>query len=187
MAYGNWGAFVFRNGERMRAWEDNTPFLETSREAGYHQAFGIANLTAAMTAQATGETIPADALLDRANDLGPHHASLGGSNVRLCGYKAAPRLYVNGERVDLAPFVTETYDSWTGADGVTHHDGSEWEGAIEGHRFRAEFDTYTLNTVDLLLVEPDGTVWRAACGYCIGAGWQEDAEAHEPAIDLPAP
>ena len=40
MAYGNWGAFVYKNGERQPNWEDNTPYRETDLIAGYWQAFG---------------------------------------------------------------------------------------------------------------------------------------------------
>lgn len=34
MAYGNWGAFVYKNGERQKSREDNTPFHEDEEMGG---------------------------------------------------------------------------------------------------------------------------------------------------------
>lgn len=94
MAYGNWGAFVYRNGERMQQWEDQTPYAEESEKSGYAQAF------------------------QRREGLNLHHAVLGGAEVRLCGYKHWPSLWYRMEPVDLAPYRTgvewgEDY-SWSG-------------------------------------------------------------------------
>ena len=80
MAYGNWGAFVYRNGERQPNREDQTPYRETELEAGYIQAFGVGD------------------------GLGPHHAVLGSGRFRLCGYKSSPMAYLDGAKVDLSPF-----------------------------------------------------------------------------------
>ena len=92
------------------------------------------------------------------------HAVLGQGRVRLCGYKGSPILYVDGASVDLEPYVTER-DPFTNLPLT-------WEGEVEGYRFKADFDGYTL--IDLELTEPDGTVWTSTCGYEYGAGWMDD-------------
>jgi hypothetical protein len=99
MAYGNWGGHVYRNGQRMEAWEDNTPYRETELTAGYAQAF----------------------LRDQGYD--PHHAILGEKRVRLCGYKDSPILYVDGQQVDLAPYRTTDPDDWDENEGNGEIDG----------------------------------------------------------------
>lgn len=183
MAYGNWGAWVFRGDEHMSAWEDQTPYKEQAFEPGYHQAFGISNLSEALaeagegdkTGDIPGNTNPWDG-------LGPHHAVLGQMDVRFCGYKSDARLYLRGEQVDLDPYMTEYYDTWTDREGVEHKDGSVWQGEIEGYRFRAEFDTDRLNMIDLELVEPDGTAWTARCGYCYGSGWDDEPPSSSPVL-----
>lgn len=77
MAYGNWGAFVYKDGVRMQAWEDQTPYKETQLENGYWQAFG------------------------RTEGINPHHAVLGEGRVRLCGYKCYPALFLDGGKIDI--------------------------------------------------------------------------------------
>lgn len=80
MAYGNWGAFVYKNGVRQTNREDNTPYKEDKLKAGYCQAF----------------------LRDLAG-TSPVHASLGQGEVRLCGYKSYPQLFFNGREISLIP------------------------------------------------------------------------------------
>lgn len=152
MAYGNWGAWVFRNGELMEQWSDQTPYRESELAAGYLQAFG------------------------RREGLNPHHAVLGEKRVRLCGYKSSPSLFLDGEAVDLKPFVTNVYDTWTAQDGTVYEDADEWAGEIEGYRFGATFNQE--NMIDLWLIEPDGTRWTSRCGYEYGAG-HDDAPRPE--------
>lgn len=137
MAYGNWGGNVFRNGERMREWEDATPYKETEFLAGYHQAFL------------------------RDEGCNPHHAVLGEKDVRLCGYKSYPVLFVKGEKVDLSPFTTRD-DNYT----------SDGEGEIEGYRFSWETGDDPA-MVSLELIEPDGTAWSGFSGYAVGAGYDD--------------
>ena len=108
MAYGNWGAIVKRNGERVRTHEDATPYAEETTEPGYWQAFG------------------------RAFDekLNPHHAVLGGQRLRLCGYKCYPRLFVDGQERDLA--------GWLDVDHGSEMGERVFDGEIDGYRFHAE-------------------------------------------------
>lgn len=78
MAYANWGAFVFKDGKRMKNWEDQTPYKETELNSGYHQLW-----------------------LKEEGDLDTYHAVLGDKNIRLCGYKCYPQLFENGKEIDL--------------------------------------------------------------------------------------
>ena len=147
MAYGNWGAFVYRNGERMTQWEDNTPYRETELQAGYWQAFA---------------------------GTGAHHAVLGEKRVRLCGYKCYPSLMVDGVKADIDSYGQadpSVDDSFTGSNGVYYPDFHHFSGDIN-----LDGDTYHLsadrdgNMLDLELIEPDGTKWTARCGFEYGAG-----------------
>ena len=140
MAYGNWGALVFKDGERMKNWEDQTPYREKEQEGGYYQVFG------------------------KCRDLGqldPHHAVLGDMGMRLCGYKSEPCLFHKGEAVSLEPFCKRH-------PGQSPCDDAEWEGEMDGYRFSAR--QYDGNMVDLELTQPDGSVWKSTCGYGYGAG-----------------
>lgn len=140
MAYGNWGAWVFRDGEHMGNWEDQTPYGEEGMLAGYEQA------------------------LSRSSDadrLNPHHAVLGGKEMRLCGYKDWAILYHHMKRVDMSPYLVE----------VAHLGERVFQGEIDGYRFRAEEKG---NRIDLLLIEPDGVTWRSRCGYVYGSGHDDE-------------
>ena len=136
MAYGDWGAFVYKNGVRMESHEDNTPYKETELQAGYAQAFL------------------------RSEGMNPHHATLGDMDVRLCGYKNYPRLYLRGEQLDMTPFlIPSEAPEW---------EDQDWKGLIGGYDFTVT--QYDDNMVDLYLKQPDGSVWNSTCGYCYGAG-----------------
>jgi len=150
MAYGNWGAFVYRNGERAREHEDATPYKEKEYAPGYHQAFGIARVEVV-----DGQPV---AVKKPEADLRVYHATLGAGRVRLCGYKAYPTLFVDGAQVELTPFGREPDE---------YGDPREYAGTVEGHEFTASL---RMNFVDLYLKEPDGTTWTATCGYEYGAG-----------------
>lgn len=144
MAYGNWGAFVYKNGERMPKWEDNTPFRELELENGYWQAF-----------QSGDDGIDA------------YHAILGEGRVRLCGYKNDPTIFIDNllHHIDLGPYLVRELDvdcEWNG-EGI--------EG-LPGYYFKAQ--QYCGNMIDLELREPDGTTWTATCGYNYGAGHMEE-------------
>lgn len=148
MAYGNWGAFVYRNGERMREWEDQTPYQEQRLVPGYHQAFGL--LPDAQTGEVAKRT---------ESDLRTHHAVLGQQRVRLCGYKCYAVLFIDGKRVeDLTPYELP---------GDPDAYSKDINGEFEGYEFRAEHEA---NFVALYLREPDGTVWTSRCGYEYGSG-----------------
>lgn len=165
MAYGNWGAFVYRNGERMREWEDATPYKERVYSPGYHQAFGVARIY-----RAEDGTVAVDKRQE--DDLRPQHAVLGDQRVRLCGYKYVPRLFVDGKVVDLDQYGLAASDEpWTDAKGAIRHDFKEFMGdlCLDGAEYRIHA-VLTDNFVDLELEQPDGVKWTARCGYAYGAG-----------------
>lgn len=142
MAYGNWGAFVYKNGERQNNREDNTPYLEDELQAGYWQAFG------------RGE--------DKKIDV--HHASLGNGPFRLCAYKSAPYLFWEGNLISDLPYRKgDPNQDWYESEGI--------EGELNGYKFKAIRLTDP-EAVELFLFEPDGTVWTGKSGYAMGAGWE---------------
>lgn len=157
MAYGNWGAYVYKNGERQTEREDNTPYREHELESGYLQAFHPGR---------------------RDGSVRPHHAVLGSGRIRLCAHKSAVVLYVDGAEVDSQE-LRKQYASHLESDD----EGYLWEaeetiyqGKIEEHSFKAKpFDG---NMLDLELIEPDGTHWTARAGYAYGSGHHPDSEGN---------
>jgi hypothetical protein len=155
MAYGNWGSFVYKNGIRQPNREDNTPYSEDEIEAGYWQAFGWLDENGKRTT--TGK------------ELFCCHATLGSGKIRLCGYKSSPILYWDLKEINLKPYqkgINAGTDNWYWyeSDGI--------EGELYGYKFKAKPDTDP-KSVDLELIEPDGTKWTGKSGYCMGSGWKE--------------
>ena len=103
MAYGNWGAFVYKDGERQPKREDNTPYCEDELEPGYYQAFGGND--------ENGERIITG------KKLGVHHATMGHGKFRLCGYKSYPVIFLEGKEIDINQFAKDenkgSKDWWT--------------------------------------------------------------------------
>jgi len=140
MAYGNWGARVYKDTKRMYQWEDQTPYKESEIASGYIQAF----------------------LRNGPLKLNPYHAVLGEKRIRLCGYKNTPVLFIDGKLVEIGTYVVthnkNERNTWRGALILT--------GESKPYMFEAiQFDN---NTISLDLTEPDGTVWNAICGYEYG-------------------
>ena len=156
MAYSNWGAFVYKNGERQPNWEDQTPYKEDEYPTGwFEQAFFLGG---------EGEPIAPASI---------HHAVLGRQGMRLCGYKCWPVLFHRGEKIDLEPYCVSVGEDERSA-AADADKPRTFEGQIGEYRFRAE---ETFNFVDLWLREPDGTVWTAKCGYEYGAGHEAGLSA----------
>lgn len=146
MAYGNYGGNVFRNGIRMKSHEDQTPYCEQVLVSGYHQAFG------------------------RQEGTNPHHAVLGEKRIRFCAYKASPVLYLDGVEVALDSYRQRFDDDDEDGDTDYYAPGS---GDLDGYHFEWRVDD-SPERVDLVLREPDGTLWTGFSGYGMGAGYEED-------------
>lgn len=151
MAYGNWGAFVYKNEVRQKNREDNTPYQEDELEAGYWQAFSGVDENGNRTL--TGAKLHCV------------HASLGSGKVRLCAYKNYPELYLEGKEVE----IKDNTDEYSEDDDEIHA-----KGEIEGYKFTIR--RYDGNMIDLELIDPDGTKWTCTAGLCYGAGYTDEDE-----------
>lgn len=155
MSYGNWGAFVFRDGTRRTDKEDVAVFA-TDASSLPADAREFADIL-------TSHKIP-----DGNGSREQHHAVLGDEGLRLCGYKFMPSLwrFNDGapEQIDMQQFQVSDPEGRKPVDG----DDSSYKGSLDGYEFTA--DQYNDNMVDLWLKAPDGTEWSATCGYCYGAG-----------------
>lgn len=152
MAYSNWGAFVYKDGERRTDKED----------------VGVWDTEEACVP--TGLRIFANILKNRVRENDDwcnhsHHAVLGDGKVRLCGYKCYPYLYiwVNGK----SEAISTRYEYGK----CTYEDDIPIE--VDGETWFYSYDTGD-NSVELTLVEPDGSVWTSECGYMIGAGFEDE-------------
>ncbi len=158
MAYSNWGAFVHKEGERRTDREDVAVFRDDEKDLPSAVRI-FANLMANRQRYPVGETPWYEH---------SHHAVLGDGPVRLAGYKHLPELWHAQEdgsvvRVDLTPYRTTEGEEW---------DDHTYEGEYSGVRFRA--NEYDNNMIDLELVEADGSKWKSTCGYCYGAGFEDE-------------
>jgi hypothetical protein len=152
MAYNNWGAFVYCNGERRKDKEDVGVF-DTDE----------ANLP-------SGARIFANILKNWKNQsddpsTSSRHAVLGDKEIRLCGYKVYPELWRfrdgKAEQILLVQFRVSGKSD----------DEISYEGKIDGFEFSAY--QYNDNMLDLCLIEPDGTEWKSTCGMSYGAGYMD--------------
>lgn len=158
MAYSNWGAFVHKDGERRTDREDVAVFGDDEKDLPSGVRI-FANIMANRQKFPDGQVPPHEH---------SHHAVLGDGPVRLTGYKNSPRLWhVEDDgsvaQVDLTPFRTTDGDPW---------DDHTYEGEYAGAHFRA--NQYDGNMIDLELVEADGAKWTSTCGYCYGAGFEDE-------------
>jgi hypothetical protein len=110
---------------------------------------------------------------------------LGDHGVRFCAIEWHAALYL-----DARLWVFEDLgEVERGAGGfVTGYDieAAVFDAAGRRYRMRAVTDWLGEGTVTMVLVEPDGTVWRALAGWGRGAGHEDDLQACEPALNLSA-
>ena len=153
MAYGNWGAFVYKDGVRQTSRED-VPVLGDHDVENVPAAGRIwVNLFKLRAQFPDGEY---------ADFLCSHHAVLGSGALRLVAYKDYPILFRIKSETEVEKIVTCT-DTWQ-EDGYIH-------GELDGYRYSAEHCDDPL-CVDLRLEEPDGTVWTGKSGMYMGAGYE---------------
>lgn len=154
------GAFVWRNGERMREREGAAPYTEADLDGH-----------------------PREYFLCERDKKQPVCGVLGEAGVRFCAVEWHAVLYVDRRlwvfedrgnvQLDAAGFVIG-YDIET----------TVFDAANRPYTMRAVTDWHGHGTVTMVLVEPDGTVWRAIAGFGRGAGHEVDSQAVEPALNL---
>ena len=149
MAYSNWGAFVYKDGKRRSDKEDSGVF-DTDESSCPSPLRIFANLLK------TQKTFPEG---KAPWFLHSHHAVLGDNEVRFCGYKSWAELWIchdgRPERVTL---------------DCVNVDADSGEVRIEDNTWKYSYSMHNDNMIDLELLEPDGAVWTATCGYRYGAG-----------------
>jgi len=163
MAYGNWGAKVWRNGKPCPERCDVPVFREPI--IGYDEPGVQKFWTELLRLKAEGKLAEGDPRLH------PFHCVLGDGPVRLVGYKNWGKLYIIDSekpiRSDLG--LGEEYEC-TKEEFEHEYKGKKYKIFAEGRE-----DPYR---VLLRLEEPDGTVWHAVSGYTLGEGfdyWEEEA------------
>lgn len=154
MAYSNWGAFVYENGKRRFDKEDVGVFNTDEHTC----PSGLRIFANIMKNQ---DKFPEGKIPWYTHS---HHAVLGDREVRLCGYKSSPELWVcRGNTPERIPLDEDNEDC--SVNGTVDANEKTW---------KYVFAMYNGNMVDLRLEESDGTVWTSTCGYQYGAGHMED-------------
>ena len=149
MAYGDYGAFVYKNGKRRTDKEDvftfpkNTAVGFTNKEMGEYWAEWIVHAK--------------------------HHGIIGDGNIRVVCHKENPPVIlelIDGsvKEVPIPPenFIQEEYVL-------------KWRFSFEykGYRFFFESGTGRENPYTAEMTEPDGTHWLCKHAYFYGAGFED--------------
>lgn len=156
MAYNDYGAFVYCNGERRRDKED-APLIDT--EEDYSQ-------------MASGSKIYANliALQNKSSDDFEfswlehiHHGIMGDGPIRvLCHKQGLPEIYDlssdKPEQVKYCPEDTDPYEY-----GIINY---EYKGYTFNFRAEKPYVAY--------MEEPNGTWWRCEYDYGFGAGFEDN-------------
>ena len=171
MAYGDYGGYAFRNGERVRERSDYTIMTDGT-------GFVAAGCHPGLTALVQGHP--------RAREIGhsPHyHAVLGDGPIMVGLYKQSTvRLHRGYDELSLVPLCsrklrTEEVHIYM---GIVYPNSEPFlerdEPAlfdIEGHRLEVRWQQEDNRYVYARLTQPDGTVWTGFYGYGVGAGLEE--------------
>lgn len=179
MAYGDYGAFVYRNGERRRDREDVGTY--DTDELGVPVGLRIYANIAKNSESGTG-----DAWWRHLQ-----HGVMGDGRVRVACYKyGMPDFYVweDGKdeptQIDVAEVVKA--NGWEAEVFVKEFRGAQWLDWLEdydlvdftvpgldGYLFSAtHFDGD--ETFFAAMTEPDGTRWECSYGYGYGSGFEDD-------------
>ena len=161
MAYSDYGAFVYRNGERRRDKEDVAVFASDEETFGCESECvpsGLRIFASLLKAQNDGKD------LTWAQHI--HHGVIGDGRVRvMCHKQGLPQIY---ELTDDGKMEEVKY-----ADPAGHADYFDY-GVIrfeyKGHKFVFESGHPYLAE----MTEPDGTEWRCEYDYEFGAGFEDD-------------
>ena len=171
MAYSNWGAFVYRDGERRKDKEDVGVFDTDEAAVPTYLRIWFNILKRRLEQHKQWDDMsPEEREADQVRHS--HHAVLGDGRVRLCGYKNGPSLWMIGD--DGTPHrvvLPDKPDDPAGCDDDFEVSGDL---LVEGATWHWLFHQFDGTMIDLRLKEPTGTVWTSRCGYEYGAGWMDD-------------
>ena len=164
MAYSDYGAFVYRNGERRRDKED-APLFATDKET-----FGADINTIPSGARIWVSLIHAKETGQELNYLNSiYHGVLGDGPVRVACYKyGLPEIYDLGCKD--GPKEIDYYDE----EKVSSEDFE----AFSFEFVASDYKTYKFSFAcdeplyTARMTEPDGTVWTCTYGYGYGAGFE---------------
>lgn len=163
MAYSDYGAFVYKNGERRRDKEDVALFKSDE------ETFGESS-----------ENIPSGARIwaflfklqhDKQLNTLPwtdyiHHGIMGDEDIRVICHKAGlPRIYERiGEDVNEIEYPKPE-----------QVDASEW--SVINYEYKGYKFIFRIGEPNVAeMTEPDGTHWRCEYDYEYGAGFEEGVE-----------
>lgn len=158
MAYNDYGAFVYKNGERRPDKEDVAVFASDEETFGFDS-----------------KDVPSGGriftfLLNKHPDYDydwvehPHHGVMGDGDIRVACYKQGlPDIYeATSDGIKKIDYRREGMDLWD-YDIVTFD--------YKGYRF--EFSYCGAAPYVACMTEPDGTEWICKYDYAYGAGFEE--------------
>lgn len=174
MAYSDYGAFVFKNGERREDKEDVG--IYDTEEAKYPSGARIWMNLIRLGAHEGREVKWWEHV---------HHGIMGDGKVRVCCHKQGfPKIWVWDDGAEEPRQIPQSeivrQNGWAGESWVSEFDdGSVWIGydypplrfaidELEGYEFEAWNDDRPYVAT---MREPDGTVWRCEYDYEYGAGF----------------
>jgi len=159
MAYSDYGAFVFENGERRRDKEDVAVFasdVETFGESSENIPSALRILVSLYQEKKEGREITYYTNI--------HHGIMGDGAVRVvCHKQGLPEiceLLENGEVKDIK-YCSDDVDCFY---------YGELNFSYKGYEFHFESGSPYVAE----MVEPDGTTWRCEYDYLYGAGFEDD-------------
>ena len=158
MAYSDYGAFVYKNGERRRDKEDVALFNSDEETFGEDSAniSSGARIWAYLYHRGSRE----DTWIDHI-----HHGIMGDNAVRvLCHKQGLPQIYeATADGIKEIPYIPE---------GTDHFDYNTVEFEYNGYKFKfTEGKPYVAE-----MTEHDGTEWKCEYDYQFGAGFENDDE-----------
>lgn len=157
MAYSDYGAFVYCNGERRRDKEDVALFAtdeETFGESSENIPSGARIWASLIHAANSGETFS-----DWIKSI--HHGIMGDGGIRvMCHKQGLPQIYeATEDGIDEIDFRKGDEDYWD-------YEPIDFE--YKGYKFRFESGSPYFAE----MIEPDGTRWECTYDYEFGAGFE---------------
>ena len=157
MAYSDYGAFVYRNGERRRDKEDVALFAtdeETFGESSENIPSG-SRIWASILHSANSQGIYPDWIKSI------HHGIMGDGSIRvMCHKQGLPQIYeATEDGIDEIDFRKGDEDYWD-------YEPIDFE--YKGYKFHFESGSPYYAE----MIEPDGTRWECTYDYEFGAGFE---------------